>query len=137
MKSTTAYGKSGENGELFLYRSGILFATAERFTALIEESSDSGASTGYRIRLILNGVTIADEIGAKTHIHAIQTGDSPTFDFQGQMKRVDGWAERVIFRQCVPVGAVDIPGMVSGYVDTMAFAVNELPEQTKKSLGIN
>jgi hypothetical protein len=51
MKSAAVYGRKGTDGELFLYRKGVLFATVERFmVALIEESSDSGATNGFTRR---------------------------------------------------------------------------------------
>jgi hypothetical protein len=41
MKSVAVYGRKSADGELFLYRKGVLFATVERFTALIEKSVGS------------------------------------------------------------------------------------------------
>jgi hypothetical protein len=139
MKNSVVHGHEGESGKLFLYRRDVLFATAEYFTALIEELSDSSGviTTGYQIRLILNGITIIDETGAKEMLHDMQAREGGVaFDFEGIMKSPNGHRERIIFRQCIPLGAIDIPGLTDGFMDSMVLTVNEVPEKTQKSLGM-
>ena len=137
MKNKAIYGREGENGKLYLYLHDTLFATAEYFTALIEEVQGSGVVYGHRIQLILNGLTILDEVGAKEMLYDMQIKDGGiAFDFEGLMKRRDGHKERVIFRRCIPIGAIDIPGLASGFMESLALTVNSIPDKTQKSLGM-
>ena len=137
MKSRVIYGRDGESGKLYLYRKDVLFATAEYFTALIEESRDSGIPAGYKIQLILNGLSVMDETGAKEMLYDMQVREGGiAFDFEGLMKRPNGRKERIVFRLCTPMGAIDISGLAEGFMESLALIVNSVPEMTQKSLGM-
>ena len=64
----------------------------------------------------------------------IRKGYFPSFDFQGKLRRRDGQVERIVYRNCVPDGTIDLQNVSPGEIikRQWAFRVNDTPEMLKK-----
>jgi hypothetical protein len=138
MTTKTLHGK---DGELILIYKNTVFANAERFTAeLIEQTAlvninaGTGAvSTGYKSRLHLNDVTITDESIVDSVLADLHQGENPELGFQGKFRRKDGFAERIIFRNCQLDGTLDMIGLARGFVWGLELFVNSLTDEQAAS----
>lgn len=87
-------------------------------------------NTGYSVTLTLTEAVVRDDVMLTELIADLQKGYFPTFDFQGKMRRRDGQSERVVYRNCVPDGTIDLQNLNPGETITRAwsFRVNATPE---------
>lgn len=129
----------GRDGELFVFRKSILLATAQTFVCpvsrdvqLIDSSGMSGdVVTGYTFQLIINDVTIEDEIGAKEIVRETQEGKHSEYSFQGIYDRYDGYKERIVIRQCT-ARSMDLYGLVNGFILSWTFNAILSEDQLKQ-----
>jgi len=128
----------GKDGELILTHKGLVFATAERFTAeLIEQTKmiqtarlgTYSIGTGYRAVLRLNDVTITDQEYGNSILNDLGRGLMPELGFQGKFRRIDGLTERIVFRNCVLAGELDYTGLLKGFVWDMELAINSVTDE--------
>jgi len=121
----------GNEGELFLYNDkNIKFAVAESFSAqLINQTLATPARficaeivSGSKVHLTLHGVTITDEEAVRQMEKSALGGDMPILNFQGYLKRRDEIQERIIFRNLIQTGSIDLN---DGYVGVWTFRVND------------
>ena len=92
----------GKDGQMFIFRRGVLFATVRNFKAHIVE------------------------------VEEIMQGKTPIFDFQGIMRRKDGFGQKMVFRDCMVNSAVNISQLLSGALDEMTLRVNVVPDEFEK-----
>ena len=87
-------------------------------------------NTGYSVTLTLTEAVVRDDVMLTELIADLQNGYFPSFDFQGKMRRRDGQAERVVYRNCVPDGKIDLQNLNPGEIIKSAwrFRVNATPE---------
>ena len=87
-------------------------------------------NTGYSVTLTLTEAVVRDDVMLTELITDLQNGYFPAFDFQGKMRRRDGQAERVVYRNCVPDGSIDLQNLTPGEIIKRAwsFRVNCTPE---------
>ena len=87
-------------------------------------------NTGYSVTLTLTEAVVRDDVMLTELIADLQNGYFPTFDFQGKMRRRDGQTERVVYRNCVPDGTIDLQNLNPGEIIKRAwsFRVNATPE---------
>jgi hypothetical protein len=136
-EKTTVYDTTGKGGEILLAHNGILFATAERFALKLIERAIGETVTGAELHLTLFGVAVSDELEAEKVARAITGGQIPHLGFQGVAKTRKGYSRRVVFRDILPVGDVDVVGLARGSVDLLGFHVNqpgESPETLKADI---
>ena len=126
----------GKDGQLHLYSKGIHFADAERFTLQALEMEKDGVSSGQRLYMVVQDITITDEISAADLIDELINGGITDIAFQGKYRTRDGFAERVIFRNCSTCGSFEVVQLAKGRLDAWAFWVNATEkelEQLKKA----
>ncbi|GHU47360.1 hypothetical protein FACS1894120_5320 [Clostridia bacterium] len=115
---------SGKDGVLHLYSKKIHFADAERFTLQLIETTNGDVSTGQKLYMVVQDITVRDEISTSELINEMLSGGISDIAFQGKYRTHDGFAERVIFRNCVTCGSFDVMQLANGYLDAWAFWVN-------------
>lgn len=134
---------SGKDGQLFVTTKAgenIFLAEVDEFTAKISPTNvdyqpvgsalQYSVNTGYSMALTLSEAVVRDDIMLTELIADIQLGYFPTWDFQGKMRRRDGQSERVVYRNCVPDGGIDLQSLQPGAIVKRAwsFRVNCSPE---------
>jgi hypothetical protein len=88
--------------------------------------------TGYKAVLHLNDVTITDNESISAIICDLNNGVTPDLSFRGAYRRRDGLAERIIFRQCLLAGDIDVVGLTQGFVWDLDLAINSLTDEHVK-----
>ena len=123
---------TGKEGSLHLYSKGIHFADAERFTLQFLYMADSGVETGKRLYMVVEEITVTDRISASELIEELVSGGISDIAFQGKYKTRDGFAERVIFRNCVTCGTFDVTKLAQSGLDAWAFWVNATEKELEQ-----
>ena len=142
---------SGKDGQLFIStRAGINIALAEVDTFQTQLSPANvdyqpvgsalsyAVNTGYSITLTLVEAVVRDDVMLDELIRDIRQGYFPGFDFQGMLRRRDGQAERIVYRNCVPDGTIDLQNITPGEIikRSWSFRVNSSPEMLERFLSV-
>ena len=122
----------GKDGELHLYSNGIHFANAERFNIQMLEKSNGETVTGQRLYMVVQDITVTDEISAEELINELLNGGMSDIAFQGKYKTRDGFAERVIFKNCITCGSFEVTQLAKGSLDAWAFWVNATEKELEQ-----
>ena len=114
---------SGKDGRLFVTTkagTNIFLAEVDTFQTQISPANTDYQPVGSALVYAVNT--------------DLQNGYFPTFDFQGKMRRRDGQAERIVYRNCVPDGTIDLQNLNPGEIIKRAwsFRVNATPEILEK-----
>lgn len=142
---------TGKDGQLFVTNkagTNIFLAEVDTFQAQLSPTNTDyqpvgsalvyAVNTGYSITITLTEAVIRDDVMLTELIDDIQHGYFPTYDFQGKMRRRDGQAERVVYRNCVPDGTIDLQNLTPGEIvkRSWSFRVNAAPEMIEQFKGI-
>jgi len=134
---------SGKDGRLFVTTkagTNLFLAEVDTFQTQISPANTDyqpvgsaliyAVNTGYSVTLTLTEAVVRDDVMLTELIADLQNGYFPTFDFQGKMRRRDGQTERVVYRNCVPDGTIDLQNLNPGEIIKRAwsFRVNATPE---------
>ena len=134
---------TGKDGRLFVTTkkgTNLFLAEVDTFQAQLSPANTDyqpvgsaliySVNTGYSLTLTLTEAVVRDDVMIKELIDDIQKGYFPPFDFQGKMRRRDGQAERIVYRNCVPDGTIDLQNLTPGEIIKRAwgFRVNATPE---------
>ena len=134
---------SGKDGRLFVTNkagTNIFLAEVNNFHAQLTPNNTDyqpvgsalsySVNIGYSVSLTLEETVIRDDVMVTELIEDLQKGYFPSFDFQGMMRRRDGQAQRMVYRNCVPDGTIDLQNLTPGDVIKRAwgFRVNSSPE---------
>ena len=134
---------SGKDGRLFVTTkagTNLFLAEVDTFQTQISPANTDyqpvgsaliyAVNTGYSVTLTLTEAVVRDDVMLTELIADLQNGYFPTFDFQGKMRRRDGQTERVVYRNCVPDGTIDLQTLTPGEIIKRAwsFRVNATPE---------
>ena len=134
---------TGKDGRLFVTTkkgTNLFLAEVDTFQAQLSPANTDyqpvgsalvyAVNTGYSVTLTLTEAVVRDDVMLTELIADLQNGYFPSFDFQGKMRRRDGQAERVVYRNCVPDGTIDLQNLNPGEIIKRAwsFRVNAPPE---------
>ena len=134
---------TGKDGRLFVTTkkgTNLFLAEVDTFQAQLSPANTDyqpvgsalvyAVNTGYSVTLTLTEAVVRDDVMLTELITDLQNGYFPAFDFQGKMRRRDGQAERVVYRNCVPDGSIDLQNLTPGEMIKRAwsFRVNCTPE---------
>ena len=91
-------------------------------------------NTGYSLTLTLTEAVVRDDVMLSSLIQNIRVGYFPGFDFTGKLRRRDGEVERIVYRNCVPDGTIDLQNLTPGEIikRTWSFRINASPEMIEK-----
>lgn len=86
----------------------------------------------------MSQVVVEDDAFIEELMEALETQVMPVWDFQGSLLGRNGSEERVIYRECIPSGQVDIQNVTTGDVikRNWNFFVNRAPK-LQSLLGID
>ena len=138
---------SGKDGRLFVTTkagTNLFLAEVDTFQTQISPANTDyqpvgsalvyAVNTGDSLALTRTEAVVRDDVMLEELLQDIQKGYFPTFDFQGKLRRRDGQAERVVYRNCVPDGSIDLQNLTPGEIIKRAwsFRVNATPEMLEK-----
>lgn len=137
---------TGKDGALY-NASGKMLASMETFQTQVNitnatyqplgDAQEHKVFTGYGVTLTFTETVIEDSSFIIELMAGLKNGQMPEWNFQGVIKGRDGTEERMIYRSCVPDGAIDLQNVAVGDLIKRAWSlvVNEPPELQSK-LGI-
>lgn len=130
---------TGKDGALF-DDAGVMLATVEAFQTQVNinnskyqplgDAQEHEVFTSYGVTLTFTEIVISDERFIAQLMEAMRTGTMPDWNFQGVLKGRNGSEQRMIYRQCVPSGTIDLQNLTVGDIIKRAWSlfVNEPPE---------
>lgn len=144
MRNTRASGdarhaRTGKDGA-FYSEDGILLATVESFTSNVNFNNASYSVLGnaqeletantFSVSLTMSQVVVEDDEFIVELMEALENQTMPSWNFQGSLLGRNGSEERVVYRECVPSGQIDIQNVAVGDVIKRAwnFHVNKPPK---------
>ena len=133
---------TGKDGMLFS-EDGTLLATMETYQAQtnytnasyqpLGDAQEHSVMSGYKVTLNFTECVVESSQMYQELFESMQTGQPVMWTFQGVQKGRNGSEERVIYRDCVPDGAIDLQNATIGDVYKRAWStvVNRPPELQK------
>lgn len=133
------HARQGKDGA-FYDEDGILLASTESFASSVNfnntkytvlgDAQGHETSGTYDVSLTMTQVVIEDDRFMIELMQALETGEMPVWHFQGSLLGRNGSEERVVYRDCILSGQVDIQNVTTG--DTIKrnwnFFVNKPPK---------
>lgn len=130
---------TGKDGALF-NDEGVMLATVEPFKTQVNvtnakyqplgDAQEHEVFQSYAVTLVFTETVIADERFIIELFEGFKTGVMPEWNFQGVVKGRNGSEQRMVYRQCVPSGMIDLQNLTVG--DTIKrewnLFVNDPPE---------
>lgn len=135
--------RTGKDGALYS-ANGTMLATVESFQAQanvnngkyqpLGDAQEHEVFQSYGLTLTFVQTVIEDDEFIQDMFKAMQTGEMPVWGFQGVLQGLNGSEERVIYRDCIPSGTVDIQNLSVGDVIKRSWSlfVNTPPEMQKR-----
>jgi hypothetical protein len=130
---------TGKDGALY-NDVGVMLATVETFQTQVNvtnakyqplgDAQEHEVFQSYGVTLTFTEVVIADERFIQELFEGMKTGVMPAWNFQGVVKGRNGSEQRMIYRQCVPSGTIDLQNLSVGDTIKRAWSlfVNDPPE---------
>lgn len=152
MRNTRAAGdarhaRTGKDGA-FYNDDGVMLATVESFTSAVNFSNATYNALGnaqtletantFAVTLSMSQIVIEDDQFIVELTEAMRNQTMPVWNFQGSLLGRNGSDERMVYRECVPSGQIDLQNLTAGDVvkRNWSFAVNRPPElQSLLSIG--
>jgi len=136
------YALTGKDGAIY-DENGVMLATVETFTANVSVSNAKYNALGdpqehetfasYGVTLTMSQIVVEDDAFIQQFVTGMQKGTMPRWNFQGVLQGRNGSEERMVYRDCIPSGQVDLQNVTSGDVIKRSwnFFVNKPPELQK------
>lgn len=133
---------TGKDGMLFS-EDGTLLATMETYQAQtsynnadyqpLGDAQVHKVMTGYQVTLNFTECVVESSQMYQDLFESMRSGQPVMWSFQGVQKGRNGSEERVIYRDCVPDGAIDLQNVTIGDIYKRAWStvVNRPPELQK------
>lgn len=130
---------TGKDGALY-NDEGVMLATVETFQTQVNvtntkyqplgDAQEHEAFQSYGVTLTFTETVIADERFIQELFEGMRTGVMPAWNFQGVVKGRNGSEQRMVYRQCVPSGTIDLQNLSVGDLIKRAWSlfVNDPPE---------
>ncbi len=130
---------TGKDGALYNDK-GVMLATVETFQTQVNvtnakyqplgDAQEHEVFQSYGVTLTFTETVIEDESFISELFDAFKTGAMPSWNFQGVVKGRNGSEQRMIYRQCVPSGTIDLQNLSVGDIIKRAWSlfVNDPPE---------
>ena len=118
----------------------VLLATVEQFTSnvnwnnakysVLGDAQEHETANTFAVSLTMSQVVVEDDRFIQELMTALETQVMPTWDFQGTLLGRNNSEERVVYRDCIPSGQVDIQNVAVGDVikRNWNFFVNRPPK---------
>lgn len=133
------HARHGKDGAIY-NSDGVLLATVESFTSQVNFNNASYSVLGnaqeletagtFKVTLTMSQVVIEDDQFFIEMMEALESQIMPVWNFQGVLKGRNDSEQRVMYRECIPSGQVDIQNLAVGDTIKRAwnFAVNQPPK---------
>ena len=133
------FARTGKDGAIY-NADGVLLATVDSFTANVTYNNAAYSVLGnaqeletantFKVALTMSQVVVEDDAFIQELVEAMESQTMPVWDFQGVLKGRNGTEERMVYRECIPSGQVDLQNITVGDVIKRAwnFAVNRTPK---------
>lgn len=141
------HARTGKDGA-FYNKAGKLLATVEQFSSnvtynnakyqVLGDAQEHETANTFSVNLTMSQIVVEDDEFIIELIEAMKTQIMPSWTFQGSLQGRNGSEERVIYRECVPSGQVDIQNVSVGDVikRNWNFFVNKAPDlQSQLTIG--
>ena len=94
------------------------------------DAQEHEVNTGFGVTLTFSKTLIRDGAFIRGLFSYFKTGKMPSWNFQGVVEGRNGSQERVVYRDCVPSGTIDIQNLSVGDTIKRAWSmfVNNTPE---------
>lgn len=119
------HARTGKDGA-FYSKDGVLLASVEQFTAssnwnnakysVLGDAQEHETANTFGVNLTMSQVVVEDDEFIIDLMNAMENQTMPVWDFQGSLLGRNGSEERVIYRDCVPSGQIDIQNVAVGDV---------------------
>lgn len=136
------HARTGKDGA-FYSEDGVLLASVSTFTSNVNFSNAKYQVLGdmqehesagtYSVSLTMEQVVIEDDEFIVELMQCMSDGDAPHWNFQGSLMGRNGSEERVMYRDVLPSGQVDLQNVTTGDVikRNWNFFVNRPPKLQK------
>ena len=133
------HARTGKDGA-FYSKDGTLLATVEQFTSnvnwnnskysVLGDAQEHETANTFAVSLTMSQIVVEDDEFIQELMQALETQIMPTWDFQGTLLGRNSSEERVVYRDCIPSGQVDIQNVAVGDVikRNWNFFVNRPPK---------
>jgi len=130
---------TGKDGALYNDQ-GAMLATVETFQTQVNvtnskyqplgNAQEHEIFQGYGVTLTFTETVIEDESFLSELFEGMRTGVMPSWNFQGVVNGRNGSQQRMVYRQCVPSGTIDLQNLSVGDIIKRAWSlfVNDPPE---------
>ena len=141
------HARTGKDGA-FYNADGVLLATVESFQSTVNynnakynvlgDAQEHETANTFAVNLTMSQIVVEDDAFIQELMIALETQEMPRWDFQGSLLGRNGSEERVVYRDCIPSGQVDIQNIAVGDVIKRQwnFVVNR-PPKLQSLLGID
>ena len=119
------HARTGKDGAIY-NKDGVLIATVESFTSnvtfnnskysVLGDAQEHETNNTFSVSLTLSQIVVEDDIFFQEVMESLQTQEMPRWDFQGSLLGRNGSEERVVYRECIPSGQIDIQNIAVGDV---------------------
>lgn len=136
------HARTGKDGA-FYNSKGVLLATVESFASSVNYSNakysvlgdgqEHETSNTFAVSLTMSQVVVEDDKFIRELFEAMEKQIMPNWDFQGSLLGRNGSEERVVYRECIPSGQIDLQNITVGDVikRNWNFFVNKPPKLQK------
>lgn len=117
------HARTGKDGA-FYNKDGVLLASVEQFTAssnwnnakysVLGDAQEHETANTFGVTLTMSQIVIEDDEFIVELMEAMENQTMPVWDFQGSLLGRNGSEERVIYRDCIPSGQIDIQNVAVG-----------------------
>lgn len=133
------HARTGKDGA-FYDKDGVMLATVESFTSnvtwnnakysVLGDAQEHETANTFAVSLTMSQIVVEDDRFIEELMTALETQIMPTWDFQGTLLGRNDSEERVVYRECIPSGQVDIQNITVGDVIKRSwnFFVNRPPK---------
>ena len=131
--------RTGKDGA-FYNKDGVLLASVEQFSSnvnwnnakysVLGDAQEHETANTFSVSLTMSEIVIEDDAFIVELTEAMKTQIMPVWDFQGSLLGRNNSEERMIYRDCVPSGQVDLQNVSVGDVikRNWNFFVNRAPD---------
>lgn len=131
--------RTGKDGAFF-NEDGVLLASVDSFSSnvnfnnakynVLGNAQELETANTFKVSLTMSQVVVEDDAFIVELMEALEKQTMPSWSFQGSLLGRNGSEERVIYRECVPSGQIDVQNISVGDVIKRAwnFHVNRPPK---------
>lgn len=141
--SDARHARTGKDAGLY-DEDGNLLASMESFSSKVTynnvkyrplgDPQEHETSDSYGIAITVTEIVIEDIDMFITLMDALKSGITPQFVFQGVLMGLNDSEERVVYRECIPSGDIDLQNVANGDVIKRNWSLfcNGKPELQKR-----